>query len=218
MAIKFYQVGGSVRDTLLTRPYTERDWLVVGADESDMNNRGYKPVGKHFPVFLHPETKEEYALARQETKVDEGHGGFKFVFDRSVSINQDLIRRDLTINALVVPENAAIARENVIDLHNGLADIDSRTLRHISDAFSEDPLRLYRVARFYAQLDKYGFSIAEETQALLKEIVKANEPLSEERIWTETLKAMASDAPWKYWKVLQECGALESKFPQFCNE
>lgn len=205
-----YLVGGAVRDALLNRPVTERDWVVVGASPDDLLSLGYKPVGKDFPVFLHPDTAEEYALARTERKSGHGYHGFICEATPSVTLEEDLQRRDLTINAL-----AQDADGRVIDPWGGLADLEARRLRHVSPAFAEDPLRILRVARFAARYAPLGFTIAPETMDLMRDMVAAGEidHLTPERVWLETHKALGEDCPGVYIRVLRECGALARLFP-----
>lgn len=206
--MKTYLVGGAVRDKLLGIPVKDRDWVVVGATPEAMLEQGYKAVGKDFPVFLHPETKEEYALARTERKSGKGYKGFTFHTSPDVTLEDDLQRRDLTINAIA--EDGA---GNLIDPYSGEADIEAKLLRHVSPAFVEDPLRVLRVARFAATL---GFKIAPETMALLKEITATEEldALVPERVWTEMEKALSAKYPARFILVLQSCGALEKLFPE----
>jgi tRNA nucleotidyltransferase (CCA-adding enzyme) len=205
-----YLVGGAVRDSLLGRPVSERDWVVVGATVAEMTAQGYRQVGRDFPVFLHPETHDEYALARTERKTGPGHQGFEVHADPSVTLEEDLIRRDLTINAM-----AQSAEGELIDPFAGLADLESRLLRHVSDAFAEDPLRVFRVARFAAVLS--NFEVAEETRVLMAGMAAAGalEELSAERVWAELVKAIAGDAPQRFIEVLSEIGALDPWLPEF---
>ncbi|HEX7047893.1 MAG TPA: multifunctional CCA addition/repair protein [Gammaproteobacteria bacterium] len=209
--MRIYAVGGAVRDELLGITPHERDWLVVGATPELMTERGFTPVGKDFPVFLHPETKEEYALARRERKSGHGYHGFTFYAAPDVTIEQDLERRDLTINAI-----ARDANGDLIDPFNGAADIDARILRHVSSAFAEDPLRVLRVAKFAARFHHLGFRIAAETLALMREMSAGDEldHLVAERVWQETRAALESAEPRVYFSVLRECGALKILFPE----
>ncbi len=203
-----YLVGGAVRDKLLGFPVKDRDWVVTGATPEQMLELGYKPVGKDFPVFLHPETKEEYALARTERKSGKGYKGFTFHTDTDVTLEDDLQRRDLTINAIAEDENG-----NLIDPFNGANDIKTGLLRHVSAAFNEDPLRVLRVARFAATL---GFKVAPETMTLLK-VMGANgelQTLVPERVWTETEKALAGKYPGRFVLLLRACDALVVLFPE----
>lgn len=206
-----YLVGGAVRDHLLGRPVTEKDWVVVGATADDLLAQGYKSVGKDFPVFLHPTTQEEYALARQERKTAPGYGGFSFDTNASVTLEEDLMRRDLTINAMAQDEQGII-----IDPYGGQADLERRLLRHVSPAFAEDPLRILRIARFSARYHHLGFHIAEETWQLMRDIVAANEVdhLVAERVWKETARALHEPNPEIYFQVLRSCGALARLMPE----
>ena len=210
-AMQVYLVGGAVRDELLGDPVRERDWCVVGATPQQMIDLGYRPVGKDFPVFLHPESHEEYALARTERKTSPGYHGFAFDTSPDVTIEDDLGRRDLTINAI-----AKDAGGNIVDPHGGLRDLDERVLRHVSDAFVEDPVRILRVAKFRARFDIHGFRIAEETMAVMRDIVASGEAdaLVPDRVWKETGQALAGPAPWLYFETLRECGALRVVFPE----
>ena len=209
--MEVYLVGGAVRDELLGLPVSERDWVVVGASPEIMESQGFKAVGKDFPVFLHPQSKEEYALARTERKQGRGHQGFDFYTAADVTLEEDLLRRDLTINAMAQSESGEI-----IDLYGGQQDLKKKILRHVSDAFSEDPLRVLRVARFAAKYHSFGFTVHEETLALMRQIVASNElqELSLERIWQETTKALSTDSPGKFFLVLEQTGALAQVFPQ----
>jgi tRNA nucleotidyltransferase (CCA-adding enzyme) len=209
--MRIYLVGGAVRDELLGIAAGEKDWVVVGATPEEMLKRGYQPVGKNFPVFLHPDTREEYALARTERKTAPGYHGFVFHADPDVTLEQDLKRRDLTINAIARDDNGTI-----IDPFGGTEDIRARLLRHVSGAFSEDPVRILRVARFAARFYPQGFSIAEETRELMRQIVVAGEleALVPERVWAETLKALSTAMPSVYFEVLRSCGALGVLFPE----
>lgn len=209
--MKTYLVGGAVRDELLGFPFQERDWVVVGATSEHMLKAGYQQVGKDFPVFLHPQTKEEYALARTERKQGTGYTGFAVHADPSVSLEDDLMRRDLTINAM-----AKSSSGDIIDPYGGQSDLTLRVLRHVSAAFVEDPLRVLRVARFAARYAHLGFIVAPETLALMSQIVAADElqTLSPERVWRETEQALASTSPVVFFDVLRECGALAVLFPE----
>ena len=206
-----YLVGGAVRDTLLDFPFAERDWVVVGATPQDMLDAGYTQVGRDFPVFLHPETKEEYALARTERKQGHGYTGFVVHTDPGIRLEDDLRRRDLTINAIAQAPDGTI-----IDPHNGRDDLEDRILRHVSPAFTEDPLRVLRVARFAARYADRGFSIAEETLTLMGSIVAQGElaHLSTERIWTEIERALREARPDVFIDVLWQCGALAKLLPE----
>jgi tRNA nucleotidyltransferase (CCA-adding enzyme) len=209
--MKAYLVGGAVRDQLLNFPVKERDWVVVGETPEQMLDKGFKTVGKDFPVFLHPETHEEYALARTERKTAPGYKGFVVHADPDITLEQDLIRRDLTINAI-----AMLPDGQLIDPYAGQADIQAKLLRHISSAFSEDPVRVLRVARFVARYSHLGFSIAPETMKLMREMVDNGEidSLVPERVWAETHKALAEQTPQAYFAALKDCGALACVFPE----
>ncbi len=209
--MKIYLVGGAVRDQLLGLPVAERDWVVVGATPSDMLGRGFKPADSVFPVFLHPDTGEEYALARRETKSGEGYRGFEVYCGADVSLQEDLRRRDLTINAMAQDDDGGL-----IDPFGGRDDLDEGRLRHVSPAFTEDPLRVIRVARFAAKLGRFGFRVAHDTHRLMKEMVERGDMqhLTAERVWREMIKAMATDQPWRFFEVLQRCGALEALIPR----
>ena len=206
--MQIYQVGGSVRDELLGIQVKDRDWVIVGGAPGKMMALGYKAVGKDFPVFLHPDTREEYALARTERKTGPGYRGFAFNTSEKITLQEDLQRRDITINAIARDENG-----NLIDPYNGRKDLEEKIIRHVSPAFVEDPLRVLRVARFAAQLD---FTICEETQSLLKEISATDEleTLAPERVWVETEKALRTARPRRYFEVLRECNALSKVFPE----
>lgn len=206
--MNIYLVGGAVRDQLLQRPVKERDWVVVGSTPDVLLAQGYTQVGKDFPVFLHPETKEEYALARIERKVSKGYTGFECEFSPNVTLKEDLLRRDLTINAIAQDE-----QQQLIDPYHGHEDIEKKILRHISPAFSEDPVRLLRIARFAARFPE--FSIADETCVLMKQMVEAGEidALVPERVWKEFEKALGEQAPVRFIEVLHDSGALAILFP-----
>lgn len=209
-----YLVGGAIRDELLNLPVIDRDWVVVGATPEAMLAEGFRPVGKDFPVFLHPSSQEEYALARTERKTAPGYQGFSFHADPSVRLEDDLIRRDLTINAIAMDNDGKL-----YDPHNGQADLKARLLRHVSPAFVEDPVRILRVARFMAKLAVHGFTVAPETMALMREMVASGEvnALVPERVWAETVKALASHAPQAFIQTLQDCGALRIIYPEIAN-
>ena len=206
-----YLVGGAVRDKLLGIQTRDRDWVVIGASPSSMTELGYRQVGKDFPVFLHPETKEEYALARTERKTGIGHTAFDFNISSKVTLEEDLKRRDLTINAMAEDQNG-----NLIDPYGGLSDIKNKLLRHVSEAFVEDPLRVLRVARFYAKLASLGFNIAPDTLKLMSNISHSGElkTLSAERIWQEFEAALAAPSPEKFISTLRECGAMKAILPE----
>jgi len=209
-----YLVGGAVRDKLLDLAVKDRDWVVVGAQPQELEQLGFRTVGSDFPVFLHPDTGEEYALARTERKNGHGYGGFVFHTDTSVTLEQDLSRRDLTINAIAEDSNGQL-----VDPYNGQQDIANRQLRHVSASFVEDPLRVLRVARFAARFKPLGFSVADETLTLMKAITDSGELeyLTPERVWSETLKALSEASPRTYIEVLRECGALKVLFPELDN-
>ncbi|MGH8204742.1 MAG: multifunctional CCA addition/repair protein [Burkholderiales bacterium] len=209
--MKVYLVGGAVRDELLGRTPAERDWVVVGATPQQMLDAGFRQVGRDFPVFLHPATGEEHALARTERKTGPGYRGFEVRFSPEVTLEDDLRRRDLTINAMARDDGGAL-----IDPHGGRADLEARKLRHVSDAFNEDPVRILRVARFLARFDPLGFTIAPETAARMRAMVAAGEAdaLVPERSWQETDRALAEPAPSAWLRALHECGALARVFPE----
>ncbi len=209
--MQVYLVGGAVRDAELGIPHRERDWCVVGATPDDLERLGYRRVGKDFPVFLHPETGEEYALARTERKTAPGYHGFDVDCSPDVTIEEDLKRRDLTINAIARDDTGKL-----IDPWGGLADIENRVLRHVSDAFTEDPVRILRVARFAARYRDLGFSIAGETMQLMRNMVDAGEvdALVPDRVWKETELALAGNNARVFFEVLRECGALRVLYPE----
>ncbi|MDY4383357.1 multifunctional CCA addition/repair protein [Pectobacterium brasiliense] len=212
--MKIYLVGGAVRDSLLGLPVTEKDWVVVGATPENLLEQGYQQVGKDFPVFLHPVSRDEYALARTERKSGKGYTGFVCHAAPDVTLEQDLLRRDLTINAIARTE-----RGDLIDPYHGRRDLENHVLRHVSDAFSEDPLRVLRVARFAARFAHLGFQIAEETMALMQTMAHEGELayLTPERVWKETEKALGTSSPDVYFQVLRDCGALAVLFPEIDN-
>lgn len=207
--MKTYLVGGAVRDELLGRPVQDRDWVVVGASPQAMIDAGYTPVGRDFPVFLHPQSHEEYALARTERKVAAGYHGFAFHTDPGVTLEDDLRRRDLTINAM-----ARAAEGGLIDPHGGGADLKARVLRHVSPAFAEDPVRILRLARFAARF--HDFTVAPETEALMREMVAQGEvdALVPERVWQELARGLMEDHPSRMFEVLRGCGALARLLPE----
>ena len=209
--MQVYLVGGAVRDSLLGHPYQEKDYVVVGATPEHMLAQGFQPVGKDFPVFLHPETKEEYALARTERKSGKGYHGFQFFTDSTVSLEEDLIRRDLTINAIAMDQDGKL-----YDPYGGQTDLENKTLRHVSEAFAEDPLRVLRVARFAARYSAYGFHIAPETLQLMQTMAESGEldALTPERVWKETSRALLEDHADIYFQTLRDCGALKHLFPE----
>jgi tRNA nucleotidyltransferase (CCA-adding enzyme) len=206
-----FLVGGAVRDELLGYPHKERDWVVVGATPDEMLAAGFQQVGKDFPVFLHPQTREEYALARTERKTAPGYKGFAVHATPDVTLEEDLLRRDLTINAI-----AKDASGNLIDPFNGLQDIHDKILRHVSPAFSEDPVRILRVARFAARYLHLGFIVADETMQLMQQMVADGEvdALVPERVWQEMEKALGERSPSRFIEVLRDCGALERILPE----
>ncbi len=206
-----YLVGGAVRDTLLGLDIKDRDWVVVGATPEQMLAQGFRQVGADFPVFLHPRSQEEYALARTERKQGRGYHGFSIYSAPDVTLEQDLLRRDLTINAMAQATDGII-----IDPFNGQSDLAGRTLRHVSDAFAEDPLRILRTARFAARFSSEGFTVAEETLQLMTTMVQAGEVehLVPERVWQEIARALQERAPTVFFDVLQACGALARLIPE----
>lgn len=209
--MRIYLVGGAVRDEQLGVPVAERDWCVVGATPDDMLAEGYRPVGKDFPVFLHPETKEEYALARTERKTAAGYHGFAFNTSPDVTIEEDLSRRDLSINAIAKAEDGQL-----IDPYNGLADIENKVLRHVSDAFVEDPVRILRTAKFAARFHERGFVVADDTVELMRQIVADGEAdaLVPDRVWKETLAALTDGNARVFFECLRNCHALAVVFPE----
>lgn len=209
--MQIYKVGGAVRDRLLGRPISEVDWVVVGASAEQMLELGYRPVGADFPVFLHPQTGEEYALARTERKSGRGYGGFTFHASPEVTLEEDLIRRDLTVNAMAEDEQGRL-----IDPYGGQQDLDARLLRHVSPAFAEDPLRVLRVARFAARYAPLGFRVAPETLALMRQLAKSGElgDLTPERSWKEISRALMEPRPDVFIQVLRDCGALAALLPE----
>lgn len=209
--MKTYLVGGAVRDRLLGLTVGERDWVVVGASPEQMRAAGYTPVGKDFPVFLHPQSKEEYALARTERKTAVGYHGFEFHTGPEVTLEDDLIRRDLTINAMAEDDNG-----DLIDPHGGQRDLQARVLRHVSEAFAEDPVRILRLARFHARFAALGFTVADETLAVMRQMVEAGEvdALVPERIWQEMRRALMCERPSQFIETLRACGALARILPE----
>ena len=209
--MQVYLVGGAVRDRLLGREVSERDWVVVGATPGELERAGFIPVGRDFPVFLHPKTKEEHALARLERKVAPGYRGFTTEFSPDVKLEDDLRRRDLTINAM-----AQDGSGNIVDPYGGQRDLEARLLRHVSEAFAEDPVRILRVARFAARYAPLGFHVADETLALMRQMVADGEAnaLVAERVWTETEKALGEPCPDVFISVLRDCGALKVVYPE----
>lgn len=213
--LEVYCVGGAVRDARLGWPVYDHDWVVVGATPEAMRRRGFKPVGRDFPVFLHPETHEEYALARTERKAGHGYAGFVVHASPEVTLEEDLARRDLTINAM-----AESSAGELVDPHGGLADLEARVLRHVSPAFVEDPLRVLRTARFLSRYAGLGFTIAEETQSLMRCLVESGEiaHLVAERVWVETEKALGEPWPEVYFQTLAGCGALAALMPELAAD
>jgi tRNA nucleotidyltransferase (CCA-adding enzyme) len=214
-----FVVGGAVRDALMGQSVNDRDWVVVGSTPVAMSALGYTPVGKDFPVFLHPQTREEYALARTERKTARGYKGFAVQADPSVSLEEDLARRDLTVNAMAVPEALAHAAPDawagqIVDPYGGQADLHNQVLRHVTDAFAEDPVRILRVARFAARFA--DFSVADETMALMRQMVADGEAdhLVPERVWQELAKGLMSKRPSRMFEVLRACGALKVLLPE----
>ena len=209
--MEVYLVGGAVRDRLLGRPVHERDWVVVGARPEDLERDGFVSVGREFPVFLHPRTHEEYALARLERKVAPGYRGFTTQFSPEVTLEEDLKRRDLTINAM-----AESSSGEIIDPYGGRQDLEARLLRHVSDAFVEDPVRILRVARFAARYAELGFCVADDTRELMTRMTASGEvdALVSERVWQETERALGEPRPDVYFETLRSCGALRVIFPE----
>ncbi|WP_111413281.1 polynucleotide adenylyltransferase [Billgrantia lactosivorans] len=213
--LEVYRVGGAVRDARLGWPTADTDWVVVGATPAEMQRRGFRPVGRDFPVFLHPETHEEYALARTERKSGHGYTGFEVHASPDVTLEEDLARRDLTINAMAeTPEG------ELVDPYGGLADLRAGLLRHVSPAFVEDPLRVLRTARFLARYARLGFAIADETRALMRQLAASGElaHLVAERVWTETEKALGEADPAVYFRTLHECHALAVLMPELVED
>ncbi len=210
--MRIYMVGGAVRDALLGRPVQDHDWVVVGATPEQMMSLGFKSVGKDFPVFLHPDTGEEYALARTERKTGRGYGGFTVHTSPDVSLEEDLLRRDLTINAIARDD-----KDRLIDPYGGVRDIETRVLRHVGPAFAEDPLRVLRVARFAARFA--GFTIARETMALMSDMVASGEldELVAERRWQELSRGLMEEAPSRMFAVLRDCHALGTVLPEIAE-
>jgi tRNA nucleotidyltransferase (CCA-adding enzyme) len=209
-----YLVGGAVRDALLKIAIKDRDWVVVGSTPAELISLGYSQVGADFPVFLHPKSKEEYALARTERKSGKGYQGFNCDFNPDITLEEDLMRRDLTVNAMAETDDGSL-----VDPYNGQQDIKEKKLRHVSEAFSEDPLRVLRVARFAARFAHLGFTIADETLALMRNIAKSGELalLTPERVWQETERALGESQPWIYFQALRDCNALAIIFPELDN-
>jgi tRNA nucleotidyltransferase (CCA-adding enzyme) len=214
-----FVVGGAVRDALMGQPVSDRDWVVVGSTPEAMSTQGYVPVGKDFPVFLHPQTREEYALARTERKTARGYKGFAVQADPGVTLEEDLARRDLTVNAMAVPEALALAAPDawagqIVDPYGGERDLQAKVLRHVTEAFAEDPVRILRVARFAARFG--DFTVADETMALMRQMVEDGEAdhLVPERVWQELAKGLMSERPSRMFEVLRACGALKVLLPE----
>jgi tRNA nucleotidyltransferase (CCA-adding enzyme) len=214
-----FVVGGAVRDALMGQSVNDRDWVVVGSTPEAMSAQGFLPVGKDFPVFLHPQTREEYALARTERKTARGYKGFAVQAAPDVTLEEDLARRDLTVNAIAVPEALAHAcpsawADQIVDPYGGQADLNHRVLRHVTQAFAEDPVRILRVARFAARFA--NFSVAKETMALMRQMVEGGEAnhLVPERVWQELARGLMSEKPSRMFEVLRECGALQVLLPE----
>jgi len=209
--MKVYLVGGAVRDALLGLAVKEKDYVVVGGSAEELTRAGYKPVGRDFPVFLHPETLAEHALARRERKTGPGYRGFVTEFSPDITLEEDLLRRDLTINAIAQDANGSL-----VDPYGGQADLKARVLRHVSPAFSEDPVRILRLARFAARFASLGFTVHESTRELMRQMVKAGEAdaLVSERVWQETERALMEPRPEVFFEVLRDCGALAVVFPE----
>lgn len=209
--LQVYLVGGAVRDSLLGLTVHERDWVVVGSTSEEMISRGYQQVGRDFPVFLHPKSHEEYALARTERKTGPGYTGFEVQASPAVTLEDDLLRRDLTINAIAQRPDGTL-----VDPFGGIDDLNAKRLRHVSDAFTEDPVRVLRIARFAARFHHLGFRIAPETQVLMKNMVRNGEvsSLVPERVWQELHKSLLTQSPWIFIQVLHDCSALGVIFPE----
>jgi len=209
--MQIYKVGGAVRDRLLGKPVTDIDWVVVGATAEEMLTKGFRPVGSDFPVFLHPRSGEEYALARTERKSGRGYGGFTFHASPEVTLEEDLIRRDLTINAMAEDDHGVLT-----DPYHGQQDLKNRLLRHVSPAFAEDPLRVLRVARFAARYAGLGFQVAPDTLELMRQLSESGEleALTPERSWKEISRALMEDHPQVFIQVLRDCGALKVLLPE----
>jgi len=206
-----FLVGGAVRDKLLDFPVYDKDWVVVGSSPAEMEAKGFQAVGQDFPVFIHPETGEEYALARTERKSGKGYTGFNYDASSSITLEEDLLRRDLTINAMAMDDQGVIH-----DPYNGQSDLKQRILRHVSPAFSEDPLRVLRVARFAARYHHLGFTVAKETLALMTELASTDEleHLTPERVWKELERALTEPSPWIFLELLQQTNAVDKVLPE----
>jgi len=212
--MKIYLVGGAVRDKLLNFPVYDKDWVVVGSSPEEMIEQGFQPVGQDFPVFIHPESGEEYALARTERKSGKGYTGFEYNANKAITLEEDLLRRDLTINAMAMDDQGKIH-----DPYNGQADLNQKILRHVSPAFSEDPLRVLRVARFAARYHHLGFSVADETIELMRHLASGDEleHLTPERVWKEFERALSEPSPWVFLELLQKTEAIEKVLPELKN-
>lgn len=212
--MKIYLVGGAVRDKLLNFPVYDKDWVVVGSSPEEMIEQGFQAVGQDFPVFIHPETGEEYALARTERKSGKGYTGFEYNANKTISLEEDLLRRDLTINAMAMDDQGVIH-----DPYNGQDDLNKKILRHVSPAFSEDPLRVLRVARFAARYHHLGFSVANETLELMRQLAQGDEleHLTPERVWKEFDRALTEPSPWIFLELLQQSHAIEKVLPELKN-
>ncbi|WP_415905162.1 hypothetical protein ACMXYW_02905 [Neptuniibacter sp. QD48_55] len=212
--MKIYLVGGAVRDKLLDFPVYDKDWVVVGSSPQEMIEQGFQPVGQDFPVFIHPQSGEEYALARTERKSGKGYTGFEYNADKAITLEEDLLRRDLTINAMAMDNQGIIH-----DPYKGQEDLNQKILRHVSPAFSEDPLRVLRVARFAARYHHLGFSVADETLALMRELAKGDEleHLTPERVWKEFERALTEPSPWVFLELLQKTEAIQKVLPELKN-
>ncbi len=212
--MKIYLVGGAVRDQLLGLPVAERDWVVVGSSPDEMTAVGYRRADSEFPVFLHPETGEEYALARTEVKSGAGYKGFQVDYGSHITLQQDLLRRDLTINAM-----AMTGKGDLIDVCGGRDDLDNGMLRHVTQAFVEDPVRLLRIARFAAKLGCRGFRVAHGTHAMMKQMALSADlmSLNAERVWREMSRAFETPQPWRFFEVLHRCGALQRLLPELAE-
>lgn len=212
--MKTYLVGGAVRDQLLEYPVYDKDWVVVGSTPEEMIAKGFQPVGQDFPVFIHPDTGEEFALARTERKSGKGYTGFNYCADKTVTLEEDLIRRDLTINAMAMDEQGIL-----IDPYQGQQDLSAKILRHVSPAFAEDPLRILRVARFAARYHHLGFQIADETLLLMQNLAQTDEllHLTAERVWKEFERALGEKSPWIFLDVLQHVHADQKVLPEISN-
>ncbi|WP_415886985.1 hypothetical protein ACMXYO_03035 [Neptuniibacter sp. QD37_6] len=212
--MKIYLVGGAVRDKLLDFPVYDKDWVVVGSSPEEMIQQGFQPVGQDFPVFIHPQSGEEYALARTERKSGKGYTGFEYNANKAITLEEDLLRRDLTINAMAMDDQGIIH-----DPYKGQEDLKQKILRHVSPAFSEDPLRVLRVARFAARYHHLGFCVANETLALMRELARGDEleHLTPERVWKEFERALTEPSPWVFLELLQKTKAIEKVLPELKN-